>query len=171
MDKLQWTKRLFGSKLEIRQGCALIGNIRWENMFSSKVQAMINGRLFSLKRDFFLSKLEIYDANDQSLLGMVMIPLFNPRSDVIIKGKRFELEIQNFWQSRWSWKFNGAEIMTYTSNEFLFEGKGEIELYTILNEEVEVLILLGLFVRNQFIFFILLLLLLLLAVLIFLVIL
>jgi len=88
--------------------------------------------------------------------GMVMINLFNPRSDVVINGKRFELEIQNFWQSRWSWKFNGAEIITYTSNEFLSKDKGEIELYTTVNDEVEILILLGLFVRNQFILFMLL---------------
>ena len=159
MDKLQWTKPIFGSKLDIRRGQELIGNIRWENMVSSKAQAMFNGRLFTLNREFFLSKLEIYDANDQSLLGMVMINLFSPRSDVVINGKRFELEIQNFWQSRWSWKFNGDEIITYTSNEFLTKERGEIELFTTLNEEVEVLILLGLFVRNQFILFMLLLLL------------
>lgn len=159
MDKLQWSKQVFGSKLEIRRRSELIGNIRWENMISSKAQAMINGRLFALNREFFLSKLEIYDANNQSLLGMVMVNLFNPRTDVIVNGKRFELEIQNFWQSRWSWKFNGAEIITYTSNELLSKDKGEIELYTTLNEEVEVLILLGLFVRNQFVLFMLLLLL------------
>jgi len=159
MDKLQWTKEVLGSKLEIRRGTELIGNIRWGNMLSSKAQAMINGRLFALNREFFLSKLEIYDANDQSLLGMVMVNLFNPRTDVVINGKRFELEIQNFWQSRWSWKFNGAEIITYTSNEFLSKDKGEIEMYTTLTEEVEVLILLGLFVRNQFVLFMLLLLL------------
>jgi hypothetical protein len=117
---------------------------------------MINGKLFVLNREFFLSKLEIYDANDQSLLGMVMINLFNPRSDVVINGKRFELEIQNFWQSRWSWKFNGAEMITYTSNEFLSKDKGEIQLFTAVNDEVEILILLGLFVRNQFILFMLL---------------
>jgi hypothetical protein len=160
MDKLQWIKRIFGSKLEIRRGSELIGSIRWENMISSKAQAMINGRLFILNREFFLSKLEIYDANDQSFLGMLMINLFNPRSDVVINGKRFELEIQNFWQSRWAWKFNGTEIISYTSREFLTKEKGEIELYTTLNEEVEVLILLGLFVRNQFILFMLILLLL-----------
>jgi hypothetical protein len=125
-------------------------------MLSSRAQAMINGKLFVLNREFFLSKLEIYDANDQSLLGMVMINLFNPRSDVVINGKRFELEIQNFWQSRWSWKFNGVEMITYTSNEFLSKDKGEVELYTAVNDEVEILILLGLFVRNQFILFMLL---------------
>jgi len=156
MDKLQWTKEVFGPKLEIRHGEELIGSIRWENMVSSRAQAMINGKLFVLNREFFLSKLEIYDANDQSLLGMVMINLFNPRSDVVINGKRFELEIQNFWQSRWSWKFNGVEMITYTSNEFLSKDKGEVELYTAVNDEVEILILLGLFVRNQFILFMLL---------------
>jgi len=156
MDKLQWTKEIFGSKLEIRRGEELIGRIQWENMLSSRAQAMINGKLFTLNREFFLSKLEIFDANDQSLLGTVMVNLFNPRSDVVINGKRFELEIKNFWQSRWSWKFNGAEIVTYISNEFITKEKGEIELFTTCNDEVEILILLGLFVRNQFVLFMLL---------------
>ncbi len=155
MEKLQWTKAIFGSKLEIKRQHELIGKIEWENMISSTAQAMIYGRLFSLNREFFLSKLEIYDANDQSLLGMVMINLFNPHSDVVINGKRFELEINNFWQSRWSWKYNGEEIIVYTSNEFITKDKGEIELFTTLSDEVEILILLGLFVRNQFILFML----------------
>ncbi len=157
MDKLQWTKDIFGAKLEIMRGEELIGNIRWESMISSRAHAMINGRLFVLNREFFLSKLEIYDANDQSLLGSVMINLFNPRTDVVINGKRFELEIQNFWQSRWSWKFNGVEIITFTSNEFLLKDRGEIALYTTLSEEADILILLGLQIRNQFVLFMLLL--------------
>jgi hypothetical protein len=159
MEKLQWSKDVFGPKLEISRGEEFIGSIRWENMISPKAQAMITGRLFILNREFFLSKLEIYDANDQSLLAMVMINLFNPRSDVVINGKRFELEIKNFWQSRWSWKFNGSEIVVYTSNEFITKDKGEIELYTTMSDEVEILILLGLFVRNQFVLFMLLILL------------
>lgn len=166
MEKLQWTKDIFGSKLELRQGNERIGKIKWENMVSSKAQAMINGKLFILNREFFLSKLEIYDANDQALLGTVMVNLFNPRSDVLVNGKRFELEIQNFWQSRWSWKYNGAEIITFTSNEFITKDKGEIELATTCSEEVEILILLGLFVRNQFILFMLLILMVLLVVII-----
>ncbi len=153
MEKLQWTKDIFGSKLELMQGNERIGKIQWENMVSAKAQAMINGKLFILNREFFLSKLEIYDANDQSLLAMVMVNIFNPRSDVVINGKRFELEIQNFWQSRWSWKYNGQEIISFTSNEFITKDKGEIELFTTCNEEIEILILLGLFVRNQFILF------------------
>ena len=161
--RLNWIKETFGSKLEIKQGNELIGNIQWENMVSSKAQAMINGRLFILNREFFLSKLEIYDANDQSLLGMVMINLFNPRSDVVLNGKRFELEISNFWQSRWAWKYNGAEIITFVSNEFITKDKGEIELSTTVTDEVEILILLGLFVRNQFVLFMLLIVLVLIA--------
>jgi hypothetical protein len=157
MDKLRWTKDIFGSKLILNRGVDEIGKINWDNMLSSKAQAMINGKLFMLNREFFLSKLEIYDANDQSLLGTVMVNLFNPKSDVVINGKRFELEIQNFWQSRWSWKYNGAELITFTSNEFITKDKGEIELFTACNDEVEILILLGLFVRNQFILFMLLL--------------
>ena len=156
MEKLQWTKDILGSKLELRRGNEQIGKINWDNVFSSKAQALINGKLFTLNREFFLSKLEIYDANDQSLLASVMINLFNPKSDVIVNGKRFELEIQNFWQSRWSWKYNGSEIVTFTSNEFITKDKGEIELYTSCSDEVEILILLGLFVRNQFVLFMLL---------------
>ena len=156
MEKLRWSKDVFGSKLEIVRGNELIGKIQWDNMISSRAQAMINGKLFLLNREFFLSKLEIFDANDQSLLATVMINLFNPRSDVVINGKRFELEIKNFWQSRWSWKFNGDEIITYTSNEFITKDKGEIELCSTCNEEVEILILLGLLVRNQFVLFMLL---------------
>lgn len=156
MEKLRWSKDIFGSKLEIRRGVEQIGKIKWDNMLSAKAQAMINGKLFTLNREFFLSKLEIYDANDQSLLGSVMVNLFNPKSDVIINGKRFELEILNFWQSRWSWKYNGSEIITFTSNEFITKDKGDIELFTACNDEIEILILLGLFVRNQFILFMLL---------------
>ena len=64
MEKLQWTKDIFGSKLELRRGVEQIGRIRWDNMLSSKAQAMINGKLFTLNREFFLSKMEIFDAND-----------------------------------------------------------------------------------------------------------
>jgi hypothetical protein len=156
MDKLQWTKEVFGSKLELKRGNELIGKIQWENMVSSKAQALINGKLFTLNREFFLSKLEIYDANDQSLLATVMVNLFNPRSDVVINGKRFELEINNFWQSQWSWKFNGSEIIKYSSNEFITKDKGDVEIHSPMNEEVDILILLGLFVRNQFVLFMLL---------------
>ena len=157
MEKLHWIKNIFGSKLEILQGTETVGKIQWENMVSSRAQAIINGKLFVLNREFFLSKLEIYDANDQSLLGTVMVNVFNPRSDVVLNGKRFELEIQNFWQSRWSWKYNGVEIITFTSNEFITKDKGDIELHTTCNDEVDILILLGLFVRNQFVLFMLLL--------------
>ena len=156
MEELRWSKQIFGAKLEIMQDDEKIGNIDWESMVSSKAQAIINGRYFTLTREFFLSKLEIYDGNSKSLLAMVMVNIFNPRSDVLINGKRFELEIKNFWQSRWSWKYNGAEIVTFTSHEFISKDKGTIELATPMNEEVEILILLGLFVRNQFILFMLL---------------
>lgn len=159
MERLSWTKEVFGSKLELMKGNDRVGKIQWENMVSSKAQAMINGKLFTLNREFFLSKLEIYDANDQSLLGTVMVNLFNPRSDLVINGKRYELEISNFWQSRWSWKHKGSEIIKFTSNEFITKDKGEIELATNMNEEIEILVLLGLFVRNQFILFMLLILL------------
>lgn len=166
MEKIKWTKDIFGSRLELKQGNEPIGKIKWESMIGSRAQAMINGKLFTLTREFFLSKLEIYDANDQSLLGTVMVNIFNPKSDVVINGKRFELEIQNFWQSRWSWKYNGQEIIVFTSNGFITKDKGDIELSTACTEEVEILLLLGLFVRNQFILFMLLLLLIILLILV-----
>jgi hypothetical protein len=155
MKKLIWVKEIFGSKLEILSGAEKIGAIQWQNMFSGKATAVFNGRTFFLKREFFLSKLEIYDGKDQSLLACVMVNLFNPKSDVVINGKRFELEIKNFWQSRWSWKFNGVEVVSFVSNEFVTKEKGEIDLYSSCNDEVEIMILLGLFVRNQFILVIL----------------
>jgi len=158
MEKLFWIKEIFGSKLEIHQGSERVGAIRWHNMFSSKASADFNGRNFTLKRDFVNSKIEIRDARMDSLLSEVSVSLFNPRSEVVINGKRFELEIKNFWQSRWAWKFNGTEIIVFTSNEFITREKGDIELFTTCCEEVEILILLGLFVRNQFILLMLLLL-------------
>jgi hypothetical protein len=164
MMKLTWIKEIFGSKLEILLGSEKIGSIQWQNMISGKATAVFNGKTFFLKREFFLSKLEIYDGKDQSLLATAMINLFNPRCDVIINGKRFELEIKNFWQSRWSWKFNGNEIVSFVSNEFITKEKGEINLYSACNEEVEIMILLGLFVRNQFILFMMLLLILLILI-------
>ncbi len=156
MEKLSWTNDIFKSKLEIFQGTEKIGSIHWDSAFGSQAQAMINGKLFTLTREYFLSKLEIYDSNSQALLGTIMINFFNTRSDVLINGKRFELVIKNFWQSRWAWKFNGSEIIQYTSHEFITKDKGTIELSSPINDEVEVLILLGLFVRNQFIIFMLL---------------
>ena len=166
MERLSWTKDIFGSKLDIQQGTEKIGNINWESMLSSKAQAIINGRLFTLNREFFLSKLEIYDGNSQALLATIMINFLNTRSDVVINGKRFVLEVKNFWQSRWSWKFDGNDIITYTSHEFITQDKGTIELATPITDEVEILILLGLFVRYQFILLILLVLLVLLVIII-----
>jgi len=155
MKKLVWIKEIFGSRLEILSDNAVVGTIQWQNMFSGKAMAVFNGRTFYLKREFFLSKLEIYDGKDESLLACVMVNLLNPKSDVIINGKRFELEIKNFWQSKWAWKFNGSEVISFVSNEFITKDKGEIDLYGSCNEEVEIMLLLGLFVRNQFILVIL----------------
>lgn len=155
MERYVWSKGLLKNHMEITHGTDLIGSIVWESLVGSKAHGLIKGRRFILNRDFFLSKLEIYDANNQALLGTIMISLFNPRSEIIINGKRFELEVKNFWQSRWSWKFNGAELITYQSNEFLTKDKGIIEVYTACTEEIEILLLLGLFVRTQFILFML----------------
>ena len=156
MDKLFWSKGVLKNKLVITRNNEQIGVIDWKNMFSSEALATLNGHRFILNRDFFLSKLEIQDANNQALLANIMINLFNPKSDLILNGKRFELEIKNFWQSRWSWKFNGQEIITFQSNELLSKDKGHIEIYSADCEEMEVLILLGLFIRNQLVLFMLL---------------
>jgi hypothetical protein len=155
MEKLLWSKGIFKNKLVITRANEQIGVIRWNSFFSSNAIATLNGRGFILNRDYFLSKIEIQDANNQAVLGSIMINLFNPRSDLVINRKRFELEIRNFWQSRWSWKFNGQEIITFQSNELLSKDKGYIEIYAANTEEVEILILLGLFVRNQLVLFML----------------
>jgi hypothetical protein len=159
MEKLLWSKGIFKNKLVITRGDEQIGVISWNNFFSSNAIATLNGRGFILSRDYFLSKLEIQDANNHDVLGSIMINMFNPRSDLVINRKRFELEIKNFWQSRWSWKFNGQEIIIFQSYELLSKDRGEIEIYAANAEEVEILILLGLFVRSQFIIFMLILLL------------
>jgi hypothetical protein len=155
MDKLYWTKGLFKTKLTVTRGNEQVGVIDWNNFFSSDALATINGHRFLLNRDFFLSKLEISDATNQALLATIMINLFNPKSDLVLNGKRFELEIKNFWQSRWSWKYNGQEIIVFQSHEFLTKERGSIEIYTADTEELEILILLGLFIRNQLVLFML----------------
>jgi hypothetical protein len=165
MERYFWSKGIFKNQLEITRGSEQIGSVVWESLLGSKAHGMINGRRFILGREFFLSKLEIYDANNQTLLGTIMINLFFPKSEIIINGKRFELEIKNFWQSRWSWKFNGNELITYQSNEFLSKDRGTIDVFTGNTEEIEILLLLGLFVRNQFILFMLMIFILLLLVL------
>ena len=155
MERYFWSKGVLKNNLEIVHGSELIGSIVWESLVGSKAHGMLNNRRFILNREFFLSKLEIYDANTEALLGTIMVSLFNPRSEIVINGKRFELEVKNFWQSRWSWKFNGDELMTYQSHEFLSKDRGTIEVYTANTEEIEILLLLGLFIRNQFILFML----------------
>jgi hypothetical protein len=162
MERLEWYKGILGTNLEITRGDERVGSVRWQNLFSSKAVAEFRGKVFYLNRDAFLSRLEISD--EKALLGRLSINLFNPRSDVVINGKRFELVIKNFWQSRWSWNFNGTEIITFASNEFITRDKGEIELFSACNEEVEILILLGLVLRNQFVLLILLILIILLLV-------
>lgn len=164
MERYSWSKGILKNQLEIMHGSDRIGSIHWESLVGAKAHGMIKGRRFILNREFFLSKLEIYDANNQAFLGSIMINLFNPKSEIVINGKRFELEVKNFWQSRWSWKFNGDELITYQSNEFLSKDKGIIEVFTACTEEIEMLLLLGLFVRNQFILFMLMILILLIIV-------
>ena len=74
MEKLQWLKDVLGPRLEIRRGEELIGSIQWENMLSSKAQAMIAGRLFMLNRDFFLSKLDFQAMQPLSGIRPIWIP-------------------------------------------------------------------------------------------------
>lgn len=164
MHRYQWAKGFFKRRLEITQGSAVIGYVQWESLLGAKAHGNINGRRFFLNREFFLSKLEIYDATTEDLLGTIMINMFNPKSNIVINGKCFELEIENFWQSRWAWKFNGEELIAYTSTEFMTKDKGTIEIFTANTEEIEILLLLGLFVRNQLILFMLLILVLILVV-------
>lgn len=164
MERYYWSKGVLKNNLEIVYGTERIGSIVWESLIGSKAHGMLNNRRFILNREFFLSKLEIYDANTEALLGTIMVNLFNPRSEIVINGKRFELEVKNFWQSRWSWKFNGDELITYQSNEFLSKDRGTIEVFVANTEETEILLLLGLFVRNQFILFMLILFILLLII-------
>ena len=159
MDKLEWNKNIFGANLEIAREGELVGTIRWQNMVSGKARAEFMGKTFFISRDIIASRIEIFDSKGNAQLARLSVNLINPRSDVIVNGKIFELDIKNFWQSRWAWKFNGSEIVTYTSNEFITRDKGEIELFCACNDEVEILILLGLVIRNQFILIILLLLL------------
>lgn len=156
MERLEWNKNIFGANLEIKRGEEIVGSVQWQNMFSNKARAAFRGKTFFISRDIMLSRLEVFDGKTQALIGRLSVNLFNPRSDIIVNGKRFELEMRNFWQSRWAWKFNGDEIISFTSNEFIIREKGVIELYSACNEEVEILILLGLVLRNQFILIILL---------------
>ncbi|MFV0377297.1 MAG: hypothetical protein ACK5JD_08360 [Mangrovibacterium sp.] len=155
MDRLLWSKGLLKSTLTVTRNAEQIGAIRWNGLLSSDAIATLKGRRFVLRREFFLSKLELYDATNQSLMASMMINLFNPRTDLILNGKRFELEIKNFWQSRWAWKFNGQEIIVFTSHEFLTKDSGSIDIFSSDSEELEILILLGLFVRNQLVLFML----------------
>ena len=69
MEQLFWSKSLLGNKLSITRKQEPVGGIVWENFFSARAQATFNGRRFTLSREFFLSKLEIYDAGTQVLLG------------------------------------------------------------------------------------------------------
>jgi hypothetical protein len=158
MEKLEWIKNIFGGSLTIRRSGETVGRIIWHNIFSNKAQAQFRGKTFYIIRDFWASRLEVLDGKDQALLARLNINPFNPRSEVILNGKRFELEMKNFWQSRWSWKFNGDEIISFISNEFITRDKGDIELFSACNEEVEILILLGLALRSHFILIILILL-------------
>jgi len=155
MDRLVWSKGLLKSRLTIARNGEQIGVIDWNSFFSSDALATINGRRFLLSRDFFLSKLEISDATNQAPLATIMINLFSPKSDLVLNGKRFELEIKNFWQSRWAWKYNGQEIIVFQSHEFLTKDRGSVDIYMADTEELEVLILLGLFIRNQLVLFML----------------
>jgi hypothetical protein len=155
MERYEWSKGILKNNLEIKQGNEQIGSVVWESLIGAKAVGIIRNHRFVLTRDFFLSRLQIYDDKTGALLGTIMVSLFNPRSEIVINGKRFELEVKNFWQSRWSWKFNGNELIAYQSNEFLVKDKGVIDVYTALTEEVEILFLLGLFVRNQFVLFML----------------
>lgn len=160
MEKLGWYKEILGTRLFIVRGDETIGLFQWKNLFSGKATAEFRGKTFLITSDIIASRLEISDGKDQALLAKLSVNPFNPRSEIIVNGKRFELEMKNFWQSGWSWNFNGTPIISFTSNEFITRDKGDIELFTTCNDEVEILILMGLALRNQFVLIILFLLLL-----------
>ena len=84
MERYEWSKGILKNNLQIMHGSEQIGSVIWESLIGAKAHGMIKGRRFLLNREFFLSKLEIYDANNQALLGTIMINLFNPKSDIII---------------------------------------------------------------------------------------
>jgi hypothetical protein len=164
METYTWSKGILKNQLELWHGTDSIGSIVSENMIGSRATGSINGRQFFLIRDFLRSKFEIYDANTSEFLGAITIGLLNPKGEIVLNGKQFELEIKNFWQSYWTWKFNGNELITYQSNEFFTKESGTVQIVTACTEEIEILLLLGLLVRNQLILFVLLLIILLLIV-------
>jgi hypothetical protein len=84
MERYVWSKGIFKNQLEILHGSEQIGSIVWESLIGSKAHGLIKGRRFILNREFFLSKLEIYDGKSNELLGTIMVNLFNPRSEIII---------------------------------------------------------------------------------------
>lgn len=149
MEQLMWKKDIFSSKLEIKQGTERIGKVDPGANRNSGARAIFNGRFFQLNRDFILARTNIFDSTGQTPLASLTLSLFETQNDVIINGKRFELEIKNIWQSEWVWKYNGQEIISYHSLSPFLNRKGSIELNTACTEEVEILVLLGLFARNQ----------------------
>ncbi len=155
MEKLVWYKEILGARLFVIRGDETIGHIQWRNLISGKASAEFRGKTFLITSDILASRLEISDGKDQALLAKLTVNPFNPRNEIIVNGKRFELEMKNFWQSRWSWNFNGTPIISFTSNELITRDKGDIELFTTCNDEVEILILMGLALRNQFVLIIL----------------
>lgn len=155
MEKLEWNKNILGTNLEILRGSERIGSISWPNLFSNKARAEFRGKTLFITRDLLTSRIEIFDGIDQSLLGRISLGFFSPKSDVVVNGKRFELEVKNFRQSKWAWKFNSSELISFSTSDFITREKGEIELFSACNEEVEILILLGLVLRNQLVIIIL----------------
>ena len=152
MEKLCWSRDRFkGNKLIITDRGETVGAIERGKLFYSEATAVLNGRRFFLKRDFLLFKFEIYDANNQTLLGTVILGPLNSRSELLLNGKRFVLEINNFQQTNWCWRFDGQRIITYKAPGLLSKARGEAELFIPETEELEILLLLGMFIRNQFI--------------------
>ena len=152
--KLFWTKNIFEKEMSITSEQSEIGKINWNSFLSYEAVATFQGHGFILNRNFFLFKSDVLDINTRAMLGSIMVSVFNPRSTVVINRKCFTLEISNFWQSRWAWKFNDQEIIVFHTNDLLMKNKGTIEVSASDCEELEILILMGLLVRNQFFFYI-----------------
>ena len=152
--KLFWTKNMLDKEMSITNEQSEIGKINWSNFLSSEAVATFQGHGFILNRNFFLLKSDVLDINTRAVLGSIVMSIFNPRNTVVINRKCFILEINNLWQSRWTWKFNDREIIVFQTHDFLMKNKGTIEVSASDCEELEILILLGLMVRNQFFFYI-----------------
>ncbi|MCL1821317.1 MAG: hypothetical protein FWG22_00670 [Prolixibacteraceae bacterium] len=149
MENFTWSKDLVSPDYTINSGNEKMGFIRSEGLFGNRALAEFDGKSFLIRRDFFVSNLEIFDGKHEARLASLSSNFFTLRGELIINGKRFEIEAKNGLQSGWMWKFDGEEIITYNSDAKLSRQRGTIEVATVCNEEIEILILMGLYLHNH----------------------